>query len=38
MPSRAELAAYVVYVGFDAIGDATEKKARREEAGARNAK
>jgi hypothetical protein len=26
MPSRAELAAYMVYVGFDEIGDAPEKK------------
>jgi hypothetical protein len=26
MPSRAELAGYMVYVGFDAIGDAAEKK------------
>ncbi len=26
MPSRAELAGYMVYVGFDAIGDAPEKK------------
>jgi hypothetical protein len=26
MPSRAELAAYMVYVGFDEIGEGTEKK------------
>ena len=26
MPARAELAAYVVYVGFDEIGDGPEKK------------
>jgi len=26
MPARAELAGYTVYVGFDAIGDAAEKK------------
>jgi hypothetical protein len=26
MPSRAELAAYIVYVGFDEIGDGPEKK------------
>jgi hypothetical protein len=26
MPSRAELAGYMVYVGFDAIGDGAEKK------------
>jgi hypothetical protein len=26
MPSRAELAGYMVYVGFDAVGDAPEKK------------
>jgi hypothetical protein len=26
MPSRAELAAYMVYVGFDEIGDGPEKK------------
>lgn len=26
MPSRAELAGYTVYVGFDAIGDGAEKK------------
>ncbi len=26
MPSRTELAGYMVYVGFDAIGDAPEKK------------
>jgi hypothetical protein len=26
IPSRAELASYVVYVGFDEIGDASEKK------------
>ncbi|HEY4405740.1 MAG TPA: hypothetical protein VGN55_13925 [Xanthobacteraceae bacterium] len=26
MPSRAELPAYIVYVGFDEIGDASEKK------------
>jgi len=26
LPSRAELAAYVVYVGFDKIGDKNEKK------------
>jgi hypothetical protein len=26
MPSRAELAAYTVYVGFDEIGEGTEKK------------
>jgi hypothetical protein len=26
IPSRAELAGYVVYVGFDEIGDASEKK------------
>jgi hypothetical protein len=26
LPSSAELAAYVVYVGFDEIGDKNEKK------------
>ena len=26
MPTRAELEAYVVYVGFDEIGDKNEKK------------
>jgi len=29
LPSAAELAAYVVYVGFDEIGDATQKKPAR---------
>ena len=37
MPSYSELEAYVVYVGFDAIGEKPEKKPppkTREEAGA----
>lgn len=29
LPSRSELEAYVVYVGFDAIGDKNEKKAAK---------
>jgi hypothetical protein len=29
LPSSAELAAYVVYVGFDEIGDKTDEKQTR---------
>ena len=32
MPSRSELDAYVVYVGFDEIGDKNEKKPAKKTA------
>jgi hypothetical protein len=35
LPSRAELAGYMVYVGFDQIGDASEKKPAAKKPAAR---